>query len=314
MLKTSHSLPDIAIIRGGNKDFKQSLEEGLEVLKSLTKIGYRPIDIIVDKDGGWTLHGVPTEAHEIFTRAHTILDATHMKDEDYQTLAKKMGIKLLFSNTHEFSLDREGMYRVLRQKGIKVPDTFVVRSSMPIKDSMFRNLWSTYSVPILLRPLDRIKEASSKMVKTFLELEEAIKDYHSKGVDIHILNYKKSPTISVAVLPNFREEKLYMPIWVETFSSINNLPDINSRIHTHLYVPEFRKDQVKKYVSDVYDALDLKGPACIDMIPHNDSYVVVNVDISPSLRKDGRFMQSLATTGVEIGQYIHSQIKNELSR
>jgi D-alanine-D-alanine ligase-like ATP-grasp enzyme len=59
---------------------------------------------------------------------------------------------------------------------------------------------------------------------------------------------------------------------------------------------------------DAYKALGLNGHACIDMIPHKKGYMVINVDVKPSLSKDGRFVQSLQTTGVDLGQYIHSVV------
>ena len=51
MIKVSSSLPDLAVLRGGDKDFKQSLLEGAEVLKSLSKIGYTPLDVLIDQEG-----------------------------------------------------------------------------------------------------------------------------------------------------------------------------------------------------------------------------------------------------------------------
>ncbi|MFA6608719.1 MAG: hypothetical protein WCT07_02310 [Candidatus Paceibacterota bacterium] len=314
MIKVSSSLPDIAVIRGGNKDFKQSLVDGGEVLKSLSSIGYVPLDVLVDTDGKWTTHGKPTDAHEVFTRAHTVVDTTRMKGEDYQILAKKMGIPLLFSQDDRVCMDREDVYKILKQQGIRVPDTQVIRASAPLQAEQFRKLWSTYHTPLMVQPLERTNEAPSKLIKIFHELEDTVREYYDKGIDMHVLTYRKVPTTSVAVLPNFRGEKLYTPIWVETFSSVNNLPNGESRMQAHTNAPDFRKEQVKKIAREVYDALDLSGPACIDIIPHNDEYVVVNVDTAPSLRKEGRFVQSLKTTGVDVGQYIHSYIQNELTR
>lgn len=311
MIKISKSLPDIAVLRGGKKDFKQSLTDGGEVLTSLTKIGYKPLDVLIDTDGNWTSYGKPTDAHEIFTRSHTVVDTTRMKGEKYQELARSMEIPLIFSHAEEMKLDREDMYRILRQKGFKVPKTAVIRASVPIKDSVFREIWSTYHTPLMIRPLEQRNDAPSKLVKLFNDLEKIVREYHDKGIDVHILTYKKAPTSSIAVLPNFRGEKLYTPIWVETFASMGNIPNKDSPMRAHMNAPDFRKDQMKQFVTEVYDALGLIGPVCIDMIPHEYEYVVVNVDITPSLGKDGRFMKSLATTGVGVGEYIHSLIQGD---
>lgn len=311
MIKVSKSLPDISVLRGGKKDFKQSLSEGGEVLASLTKIGYKPLDVLIEKNGEWTANGKPTDAHEVFTRSHTVVDTTRMKGEKYQKLASEMGIPLIFSHADEMKLDREDMYRILRQKGFKVPKTSVIRASAPIKDSVFREIWSTYHTPLMVRPLEKINDSPSKLIKLFNDLEKIVREYHENGIDVHILTYKKAPTSSIGILPNFRGEKIYTPIWVETFASIGDIPNQDSPMRAHMNAPDFRKDQMKQFVTEVYEALNLSGPVCIDMIPYEYDYMVVNVDTTPSLSKDGRFMKSLATTGVDAGEYVHSLVQND---
>jgi D-alanine-D-alanine ligase-like ATP-grasp enzyme len=311
MLKVSHSLPDIAVLRGGNKDFKQSLSEGGEVLVSLSRIGYEPVDVLIGKDGEWTSKGFPTDAHKVYSQAHTIIDTTRMKGEEYQLLAKKMQIPLIFGEGEEVKLSREDLYRVLRQQEIKVPDTFVVRAHEPLKDEIFRDVWTKFHTPLLVRPLHKQIEVPSKIVRMFHDLESTVRDYHGKGVDIHVLTYRNTHTTSMAVLPNFRKDDAYTPMWVDSFSGDGQLPNKESSMRPHLQAPEFRKENMHAIAKKVYKALGLTTPACIDFIRHNNEFIVVNVDLNPSLRKDGRFMQSLATTGVDAGHYIHECIKNE---
>ena len=311
MIKVSSSLPDIAVLRGGSKDFKQSLTEGASVLTSLTKIGYDPVDVLIEKDGSWTSHGKPTDAHSVFTQAHTIVDTTRMKGQGYQALAKRMKIALIFSEEDEVKMDREDLYRILRQQDIKVPDTYVVRSHAPLKDEIFRTLWTKFHTPLLIRPLHRHSEVESKIVKKFHDLEAVLREYHEKGVDTHVLTYRKKHTTSIAALPHFRNEEVYTPLWVDTFPEGDELPHKEARMQPHLQAPEFRKEHMRAMAKKVYKALGLTKPACIDFINHNNEYIVVNVDLNPSLRKDGRFMQSLATTGVDAGHYVHECIKND---
>lgn len=311
MLKVSNSLPDIAVLRGGTKDYKQSLTEGAEVLASLTKIGYEPVDVLIGKDGEWTSRGFPTDAHKVYTQAHTIIDTTRMKGQDYQALAKRMHIPLIFSESSDAHLSREDLYRILRQQEIKVPDTYVVRSSAPLKDEVFRELWTRFHTPLMVRPLHRNEEMPSKIVKMFHDLESALREYHEKGVDTHVLTYRKHHTTSIAVLPNFRNKDVYTPLWVDTFPEEGSFPNRDSVIRPHLQAPDFRKENMHSIATKVYKALGLTTPACIDFIHHNNEYIVVNVDLNPSLRKDSRFMQSLATTGVDAGHYVHECIKNE---
>ena len=312
MINVSRSLPDIAVLRGGNKHFKTSLAEGEEVLSSLEKIGYKPLDVLIEGDGTWTVKGLQTDAHHVFSRAHTIVDTTRSKGEKYHKLAKEMGIPLLFSRANDMTLDKEDVYRLLRQQGIKVPETNVIRSSATLNGEVFRNIWTTFHTPLMVRPLVRNIKAPTKMIKLFTDLEEVIRSYHDMGLDVQVLTYKKVPSSSIAILPNFRGERLYTPLWVETFAGINDIPNNSSPMRAHMNAPIYRKEQIKKFAEEVYDALGLSGPACIDIIPDNENYTVVHVETEPSLRKDSRFMQSLETTGVDIGQYIHSYIQKEL--
>jgi D-alanine-D-alanine ligase-like ATP-grasp enzyme len=233
MMKVSESLPDIAVLRGGTHDFKKSLQEGAEVLTSLTKLGYEPVDVLIDREGAWTLHGAPTDPHAVFTKAHTIVDTTKMRDEPYQQLAKKMQVSLLFSDSDTVTLSREDLYRILRQQQIKVPDTFVVRANAPLKNEIFRDLWTRFHTPLLVRPLHKNAEVPSKIVRLFHDLENTIREYHQKGVDMHVLTYRKLHTTSVAVLPNFRRQKVYVPMWVDTFPENDGLPNKDSRMQSH---------------------------------------------------------------------------------
>jgi hypothetical protein len=312
--KKGYSLPDVAVLRGGDRDFKRSLQEGGEILASLTNLGYTPLDVLISKDGEWSLGGRKTDAHYIYTRAHTVVDTTRMHNKSYHILAKKMGVTLVLSEGDSISMSREDMYRLLRQKDIKVPDTVVIRSTSPFEPAVLRTIWNKLHTPLLLRPLMRNEKMGSKIVSSFKDLEESVYGYHSSGVDIHVLTYRRAPTSSVAVIPHFRGEELYTPLWVETFSGIKELPNANSKIRAYTNVPQFRKDQMRELAKEIYHALGVSVPVVIDVVPQKFDYVVVNVELSPSLRKEGRFMQSLLTTGIDAGQYIHSYIQNELKR
>lgn len=315
MLKVSSSLPDIAVLRGGAKNFKQSLQDGGEILASLKKIGYEPLDVLIEKDGKWNAAGAPTDPHSIFSRAHTIVDTTSLEGERYQDLAKRMGVHIHFSSNHDIPLDRESIYRLLRQQSIKVPSTFTLRSSAPLNKEVFRELWTTYHTPLLVRPVKRHSNFPSRLVRIFTELEGVLRSYHEAGVDVHVLTYRtKLPVTSVAVLPHFRNEEVYVPLWVDTFTEGDELPHDESQMRPHLQAPDYRKEHIKNLATNVYKAIGLHTPMCIDFITHNNNHIVVNVDLNPSLKKDGRFMKSLATTGVDIGQYIHGCIHNDLKR
>lgn len=301
---------NIAVIRGGKVNTNQSLEDGKDILKSLTSIGYTPLDILVDFDGSWTMKGMPTDAHYIFTIADSVVDTTQDMEAPYRELAKKMWIPLLLSHDDSVTLDREDMYRLFRQHGLPTPKTLTVRSNTEIPKETFRTLWNTFHTPLIVRPLKKDKEHESVLVRKYSDLEKVLEDYHNSNLDVHVFTYKPTRTLSIAILPNFRNKKLYTPLAVETFSQVNLLPRKEHSMRAIFKAGEKENNSIRKTAESAYNALGINGHACIDMIPYKDGYMVVNVDLKPSLSKDGRFAQSLATTGVDIGQYVHSRVSS----
>lgn len=302
----------IAVIRGGKVNTKQSLQDGKDILKSLTGIGYTPLDILVDIDGSWIMKGRPTDAHYVFTIADSVVDATQDMEAPYRELAKKMWIPLLLSHDESVTLDREDMYRLFRQHGLPTPKTLVIRSGVETPKETFRELWNTFHTPLIVRPLKKDKEHESVLIRKYSDLEKVLADYHQSNLDVHIFTYKPTRTLSIAVLPNFRNKKLYTPLAVETFSPTASLPRRDHSMRAVFKAGEKENNSIRETAESAYNALGINGHACIDMIPYKDGYMVVNVDLKPSLSKDGRFIQSLATTGVDIGQYIHSRVSGDL--
>lgn len=303
-----NSLPHIAIIRGGTIRHGDSLDEGVIFLSSLSKLGYEPIDVVVDKDGTWNHRGIPTDAHAIFTRADGYVDTTRMYDAAHHALAKRMGVHNLFPHGGIVGEgDRESIYRILRQRGIDVPDSFTVRRSAPIDMSSLREVWVKLHTPLLVRPIKNRTGSPSTLVRSFPKLLETIDSYHKSGLDVHVLTYSNTPVISIAVLPQYRGEHWYTPLPVKVFPEKDEVP------HSQLTVYHFTKATVEEKVAlkelaiEVISALDLKTPVCIDIIQTKRGFVVVNVDTHPSLSPRGRFMESLATTGVDIGHYVQSR-------
>lgn len=298
----------IAVIRGGKLHGAESLKDGQEILKSLTAIGYTPLDIVVDKEGSWTLKGVPTDAHYVFTITDSVVDTTHDKNASWRELAKKMWIPLLLSHDDEVTLSREDMYRIFRQKGLPTPKTFVVRANSETPKEAFRELWQTYHTPLIVRPLHKESGRESVLVRQYTELEKVLADYHKDNVDVHLFTYKPTRTLSIAALPHFRGQKLYTALPIETFAPVTALPRKEHPMRAVFQAGEKENETIRRAAEEAYKTLDLKGHAQIDMIPYKDGYMVINVDTRPSFSKDGRFSQSLATTGVDLGQYIHSLV------
>ncbi len=294
----------IAVLRGGSLGHAGSISGGYGVLDSLARIGFPSFDVYIDEEGIWYAKGIVIEPHAAFAQVDGYIDTTEDLPEKYQELAKRMGVKkLLWDHKEDYHKDRENVYRLLRQKGIAVPDTKVVRTANGMSVPYLHTVWKTLHTPYLVRPLERKATSPSKLISSFDDFKKTAMEHTEKGEDFHVLTYRSAPTISTAVVPNYRGEDLYVPLSVTTLLGKRETPSEGSKIviyRSH----ENEYSELKGLLSRVYDALMLEDPALIDVIKTPQGFLVVEVQTKPSLREEGRFMQSLNTTGVEIAHYL----------
>jgi D-alanine-D-alanine ligase-like ATP-grasp enzyme len=304
-----NTLPTIAVIRGGVSRHSDSLDEGLVFLKSLSGLGYNPLDVIIDKNGSWLHRGVTTDPHAIFTKAEGYIDTTHMHDASHHDLANRMGIQNLFPQKKLLGEgDRESIYRILRQQGIPVPDTVTVRAKHPVSAEVLHTTWRTFHTPLMVRPLVRKEGIASKIVRSFKDLLDTLTTHKEKDSDAHILTYTNTPVFSIALLPHYRNENWYAPLPVQIFPKKDEIPHGELRVYHYDKGDVEERTRLKSLAIDAVNALDLHSPATVDIIHTKGRYIIINVDVNPSLRPEGRFMQSLSTTGVDVGHYAQSRL------
>jgi D-alanine-D-alanine ligase-like ATP-grasp enzyme len=144
-------------------------------------------------------------------------------------------------------------------------------------------------------------------VSSFDDFRKHMATFAEKLIDVHVIPYRNTQTISTAVLPQYRGEKVYMPLSVTTLTSSREVPNKDAPL-VMFRTGEKDYDALKQAVARAYEVLGLTGPALVDVINTPKGYMIVEVQTRPSLREGGRFMSSLKTTGVELGHYLFSRL------
>lgn len=305
---SSKKLLTIIVLRGGKENHETSIKEGANVLSLLRKHGYDPMDVYIDEDDVWHHKGVPTEKHHVFSGADAYVDLTRSKEVSHHDLAKRMGLLRLLSNENSLGQqDRENIYRILRQKNILVPNTQVIRARSNVGISHLQEIWRKMHTPYLVRSLFKKGKTPSVLVSSFDKFKESIEN--TKDEDVMMMTYRNSMPISVAVLPNYRGEKLYTPIAVQTLVSSYQAPNDTHVKKLFIHASNDEKKEISDVAKKVYEALDIKDHALVDLIKTPKGYMVVEVQTNPSLLPDSRFSQSLESTGADIGHFIHTRLE-----
>lgn len=305
MSRSSKGSHTIAVLRGGDVSFSESLTEGEGMLRTLVARNFYIVDVLLDREGTWTTQGVPTDPHYVFTIASFVIDTTRMQGKEYHLLAKRMGVPILFSHPMDTEANREDIYRLLRQHDVSVPETSVLRASHAPTDEELHRIWNTHHTPLMVRALSETHRIPGRIVKSFPQLVEVVKEYNTRGIDSHVLTYRPHSLFSFAVVPHFRNESIYIPLPVRTMLIKHQAPTRDSHVE-HVNLPEEERKKMTDYVRAIAGMLDTKGPLCIDIISSKGKYSVVNISTLPSLREDGRFLTSLKTTGADIAEYVAS--------
>jgi hypothetical protein len=191
-----------------------------------------------------------------------------------------------------------------------VPQTEVIRVKNGISVKRLQEVWRALHTPYLIRPLSYKEERGSVFVSSFEKFKEVASEFADAHIDFHVVPYRSVQTISTALLPEYRGERIYTPLSVTTLVEHREVPHPQSKIimfqtHDHEY------ESLRSVMRKAYEILNLNAPALIDVIQTKAGYMIVEVKTQPSLRSEGRFMQSLATTGVEIGHYVATRFHRD---
>jgi carbamoylphosphate synthase large subunit len=304
-------IPKIAVLRGGTNRHKESIASGYGVLDSLSRVDVPTVDVYIDEKGIWHTRGIESDAHKVFAHVDGYVDTTEdvFAEAIHGSLAKRMGIEKVLSHKKVYELDRESTYRLLRQGGVSVPETEVIRVKLGVPLKTLQEVWRSLHTPYIVRPISHTTEHTSVFVSSFDDFREVAKKFSEEYIDFHVVPYRSEQTISTALLPDYRGERVYLPLSVTTLTSHREVPNADAKIITYRTTKDSEYDELHAFLRKTYEILGLNGPALVDVIKTKVGYMVVEVKTQPSLRSEGRFMQSLATTGVELGHYISTRFE-----
>lgn len=291
----------IAVFRGGKYGSKSSLSSGVHALETIDKYGFSGRDIYVDENEMLYHHGVLVNTHALFSTLDAYIDTTKEKNTPHHNLLSRMGVLNIGNEIASHMKNKDALHKILHMHNIATSDNIVIRHYAKERENYFKKAWKTLHIPLMVSPLDG--KESSTLIYTYKDMCQAADIFLDNKRDVIVLSYTQKPVISTAVLPSFRGEEIYIPLSVITFPKKDSLPSYDD--FPHLFrAKEDEYVRLKQLLKKTYTALGTATPMCIDVIAEKSSYRVVNVSLDPSLRADGRFMASLATTGVTLGNII----------
>jgi D-alanine--D-alanine ligase len=299
----------VGVVRGGPSDkYDLSLKSGAAALTALghEKFAekYTVRDILVDKDGIWYIAGVPVLPHKAFAYVDVFVNALHGaygEDGKLQAILDEHGISYTGSQAlaSAVGINKILSKKVLAQHGIKIPRHIVVESANVSKrslDSAIRDIFNTFSMPVVVKSVVSGTSAGVSIVKSFAEIEPAIRRRGSVIVE----EYISGTEATVGVIDHFRNQKLYALPTIEIRHEHGLRKEI---VPSHFSVEE--KALLEQIARDIHATLGLRHYSSTDFIvsPRRGIYAL-GVDTLPSLAPASLLSQALAAVGSNLPDFL----------
>jgi len=205
----------IAVLRGGpSSEHEVSLSSGEFFINTLSENKkYLPVDILIRKDGEWTLNSVPVLPEKALRMSDVALIALHGEygeDGKVQRILENYHIPFTGSSSHASFL---GMNKVLsrgafEQNGLLIPKGIVLDTDDDPEESA-QIILSRLAPNWVIKPVVGGSSLGIKIAKTFKDLVESIKHAFGYSKKVLVEEMIMGKEFTCGVIENFRGEDYY---------------------------------------------------------------------------------------------------------
>lgn len=309
----------VGVLRGGMSDeFEVSIKTGSNIINSLPKDKYKPVDILITKDGTWHIGGVPMELTDIKINIDVAFNALHGEygeDGKVSRILEEHGIPYTGSEAVPSSLaiNKHMAKEVFKRAGMKTPpgmmiedyrDSTIVGEIHQKIEELAHRIFRSIPPPWVLKPARGGSSINTFIAKNFHELVESLTKLFSYGGDLVVEQYIKGKEATVGVVRGFRNEKYYplMPIEIRPRNRSFFDYDAKYKGESDEIVPgsfsRAEKEELERLAVLAHTALGLNDYSRSDFIvtPSGAIYIL-EINNLPRLTKESLISKALEAAG-----------------
>ncbi len=210
----------VGVIRGGTGGFfEASLKEGSEIIfHILEKLSekFRPVDILIDREGNWHASGLPVDVAEISQKADLFWDTT--RSDAYMSL-RGLPVANVSGGSSSFpEKSRKMLAEHMKRIGVGVPRHLAFPAYFHDIDGPLegyarrkaREVFEKFSPPWRVRPFPYARSADVILARNFPELAEAIKKVARGDTGILVDEYISGKSVKMHSVRGFRGKDIYI--------------------------------------------------------------------------------------------------------
>lgn len=293
----------VGILRGGvGEEYADSIEIGGELLRFIEEHlneKYKTVDILIDRNGVWHIHGLPIDPLDLVHRVDLVWNVTH---PSFSNALNSIAIPNIGHDAFLQTLEKN--HDLLKEHasraGIQIPKSYVLppyredldgsRTDYGIRKA--KEVHAKFGAPWLVKSFNRDPDMGIHVAKTFGELVSAIDDGVNHGDSILVQEFITGRDASVYSVPHFRNEPLYtFPLVHETNESIK--------------FSNSEREKILSIARNLHNVLGAKHYLKSNLIitPSGRVYLA-SIESDPDLRKDSHFHKVCEAVGAKAHQVI----------
>jgi len=201
------------VLRGGpSSEYHVSLETGKMVLANLP-LRYRPVDILISRNGAWHENGLPKTPEKIFRSVDVVFNALHGQfgeDGTVQALMDRHHVRYTGSGRvpSALAMQKHLARERFAKAGIAVPRTIVVHGNENAEEAARRAVRSLHP-PWIVKPAAAGSSVGLAKIGMPSALANAIATAREHGSIVLVEEYIRGRELTCGVLEQFRNERHY---------------------------------------------------------------------------------------------------------
>lgn len=205
----------VAVLRGGpSEEYDVSLKTGHGVLEALQHKGFDTIDVVINKQGEWMVHGFVRPPQDALAAVDVVFIALHGaygEDGTVQRLLDRLGLPYTGSRAYQsaVALNKLLTKEQLRYAGISMAPHLKVRRDGTDIARAAVTIESLFGPEYVVKPINSGSSLGTIMATGVGELTRALKDALRDRKEVMVEERIRGREATVGIIERFRDQDFY---------------------------------------------------------------------------------------------------------
>lgn len=206
----------VGVLRGGpSSEYDVSLKTGASILNALSDDHYRPVDILIDKQGRWHRTGRTMDPYRAVHDMDVVVNGLHGEygeDGTVQRMLERFSVPYTGPRPEAaaLSMHKQRTKDVLRSAGVRVPRGFhYTLPTIATSADMAREVFQQFAPPYIIKPAFGGSTVGLSLAPTLHDLNEQLADALDDHQSVLVEEYIPGHEATVGVIDDFRDHEVY---------------------------------------------------------------------------------------------------------